>query len=63
MRVAIAAIGFAALAYVSCYQSAGAVVTSGTAIREAAVVGSLVRCVRLPTSVPDARGTVHAMNG
>jgi hypothetical protein len=47
MRVAIAAVGFAALAYVFCCQDAGAVVTSGTAIKEAAAVGSLATHTRL----------------
>ena len=36
MRVAIAAVGCAALAYVFCCQNAGAVATTGTAIKEAA---------------------------
>ena len=35
MRVAIAAIGFAALAYVFCCQNAGAVAVSGTASADA----------------------------
>jgi len=47
MRVAIAAIGFAALASVFCCQKAGAVVTSGTAITEAAAVDSLATQTRL----------------
>jgi hypothetical protein len=46
MRVAIAAIVFAALAYVSCCQNAGAVITNGTAIKEAAAVGSLATRTR-----------------
>ena len=44
--VAIAAVGFAALAYVFCCQNAGAVVTSGTAIKEAAAVGSFATQTR-----------------
>jgi hypothetical protein len=47
MRVAIAAIGFAGLACVFCCQNAGAVITSGTAIKEAAAVGSLATQTRL----------------
>ena len=42
MRVAIAAAGFAALAYVFCCQNAGAVFVRGTAIRQAAGAGSPV---------------------
>ncbi len=47
MRVTIAAFGFAALAFVSCCQNAGAVVASGTAIKEAAAVGSVATQTRL----------------
>ena len=43
MRVAIAAVGCAALAYVFCCQNAGAVATTGTAIKEAAAAGSFPR--------------------
>jgi hypothetical protein len=39
MRVVIAAVGFAALAYVFCCQNAGAVSASGTAIRQAGGAG------------------------
>jgi hypothetical protein len=46
MRVAIAATAFAAFAYVFCCQGAGAVATSGTAIKEAAAVGSLAMQTR-----------------
>jgi hypothetical protein len=43
MRGAIAAVSFAALAYVSCCQNAGAVSVSGTTFREAAGAGSPVQ--------------------
>jgi hypothetical protein len=46
MRVAIAAIGFAALAYVFCGQNAGAVVTKATAIKEAVAAASLTTQTR-----------------
>jgi hypothetical protein len=46
MRVAIAAAGFAALAYVSCCQNAGAVAVGGTAIKQAADLSSLVTSTR-----------------
>jgi hypothetical protein len=46
MRVAIAAAGFAALAYVFCCQNAGAVAVSGSAIKEAAGDGSPVMQTR-----------------
>ena len=46
MRVAIAAVGFAALAYVFCCQNAGAVAVSGLAIKEAAGAGSPVMQTR-----------------
>lgn len=46
MRVAIAAVSFAALAYVSCCQTAGAVAPGGTAIKQAAVLSSLVTQTR-----------------
>jgi hypothetical protein len=46
MRVAIAAVGCAALAYVFCCQNAGAVATTGTAIKEAAAAGSLATQTR-----------------
>ena len=42
MRVAIAPVGFAALAYVFCCQNAGAVAVSGTAIKQAADASSPV---------------------
>jgi hypothetical protein len=41
MRVAIAAVCFAALACVFCCQNAGAVAVGGTAIKKAADAGSL----------------------
>jgi hypothetical protein len=46
MRVATAAVGFAALAYVLCCQNAGAVAASGTAIKETAGASSLVTQTR-----------------
>jgi len=46
MRVAIAAVGFAALAYVCYCQNAGAVATTGTAVKEAAGAGSLATQTR-----------------
>jgi hypothetical protein len=46
MRVAIAATAFAAFAYVFCCQSAGAVATNGTAIKEAASVRPLATQAR-----------------
>ena len=46
MRVAIAAVGFAALAYVFCCQNAGAVAVSETAIKQAADASSLVTQTR-----------------
>jgi hypothetical protein len=46
MRVAIAAVGFAALAYVFCCQNAGAVAVSGTALMKAAGAGSPVTQTR-----------------
>jgi hypothetical protein len=46
MRVAIAAVGCAALAYVFCCQNAGAAATTGTAIKEAAAAGSLATQTR-----------------
>jgi len=42
MRIAIAAVGFAGLAYVFCCQNAGAVAVSETAIKQAADASSLV---------------------
>ena len=47
MRVAIAAVGFAGLAYVFCCQNAGAVAVSETAIKQAADASSLVTQTRL----------------
>ena len=47
MRVAIAAVGFAALAYVFCCQNAGAVAVSGTAIKQAADASSPVTQSRI----------------
>jgi hypothetical protein len=46
MRVAIAAVGFAGLAYVFCCQNAGAVAVSETAIKQAADAISLVTQTR-----------------
>ena len=46
MRIAIAAVSFAALAFVFCCQNAGAVAVSGTAIKEAAGAGSSVTQTR-----------------
>jgi hypothetical protein len=46
MRVAIAAVGFAALAYVSCCQNADAAAAGGTAIKQAADLSSLVTQTR-----------------
>jgi hypothetical protein len=46
MRVAITALSFAVLACVFCYQNAGAVATSGTAIKEVEAAGSLARQTR-----------------
>jgi hypothetical protein len=46
MRVAIAAVSFAAFAYVFCCQNAGAAAASGTAIKEAVGAGSLVTQTR-----------------
>jgi hypothetical protein len=46
MRVVIAAAGFAALAFVSCGQNAGAVAVSGTAIKQATGAGSLATQTR-----------------
>jgi hypothetical protein len=46
MRVAIAAVGFAALAYLSCCQNAGAVALGGTAIKQAADLSAPVAQTR-----------------
>jgi hypothetical protein len=46
MRLAIAAVSFAALAYVSCCQDAGAIAVGGTAIKQTAESGSLATQTR-----------------
>lgn len=46
MRVAIAAVGFAALAYLSYCQNAGAVAPGGTAIKQAADLSAPVTQTR-----------------
>ena len=46
MRVVIAAAGFAALAFVSCSQNADAAAAGGTAIKDAAAIGSLATQTR-----------------
>ena len=46
MRVAITALRFAALACVFCCQNAGAVATTGTAIKEVAAASSLATQTR-----------------
>ena len=46
MRVAITALSFAVLACVFCCQNAGAVATSGTAIKEVEAAGSLATQTR-----------------